>query len=176
MRVMCEGSWAGVTVSCDLSWSKHIEVIVAKANKTLGLIKRLLKNSNDPEVRKILFCALVRPILEYASNLWSPYTVKHRQVIENFQRRATKYILSYPKDLKYADRIVKLNILPLEFRRDISDLCLFFKSRTGAITTDVNHSIHTYEPGYKSRNYDVNNYNLIIKHKKDYFRNSTLSC
>ena len=28
----------GVTVSCDLSWSKHIEVIVAKANKTLGLI------------------------------------------------------------------------------------------------------------------------------------------
>ena len=45
-------------------------------------------------------------------------------------------------------------------------------SRTGAITTDVNHFIHTYEPGYKSRNYDVNNHNLIIKHKQDYFRNS----
>ena len=41
-----------VTVSCDLSWSKHIEVIVAKANKTLGLIKRMLKNSNDPKVKK----------------------------------------------------------------------------------------------------------------------------
>ena len=40
----------GVTVSCDLSWSKHIAVIVAKANKTLGLIKRMFKNSNDPEV------------------------------------------------------------------------------------------------------------------------------
>ena len=102
----------GVTVSCDLSWSKHIKAIVS---------------------------------------------------------RATKYILSYPQDLKYADWSIKLNILPLEFRRDISDLCLLFKSRTGAITTDVNH---TYEPGYKSRNYDVNNYNLIIKHKQDYFRNS----
>ena len=79
----------GVTVSCDLSLSKHIEVIVAKANKTLGLIKRMLKKSNDPKVRKILFCALVRPILEYARNLWSPYTVKHRQLIENVQRRAT---------------------------------------------------------------------------------------
>ena len=79
---------------------------------------------------------------------------------KNVQRGATKYILSYPQDLKYADRLIKLNILPLEFRRDISDICLLFKSRAGAVTTDVNHFIHTYEPGYKSRNYDVNNYIL----------------
>ena len=30
----------------------------------------------------------------------------------------------------------------------------------------------TYKPGYKSRNYDENNYNLILKHRQDYFRNS----
>ena len=97
----------------------------------------MLQNSNDPKVRKILFCALVRPILEYASNLCSPYTPKHRQLIEDVQRGATKYILSYPQDLKYADWSIKLNNLPLEFRRDISDLCLLFKSRTGAITTEI---------------------------------------
>ena len=123
----------GVTVSCDLSWLKHMEVIVAKANKTLGLIKRMMKNSNDPKVRKTVFCALVRPILEYASNLWLPYTVKHWQLIGNVQQRASKYILSYPQHLNYVDRLIKLNILPLKFRRDISDLCLLFKSRTGAI-------------------------------------------
>ena len=111
----------------------------------------------------------MRPILEYASNLWSPYTVKHRQLIEDVQQRATKYILSYPKDPKHAVRLIKLNILPLVFRRDISDLCLLFKSEARAVTTDV---IHTYEPGYKSRNCDVNNYNLIIKHKQDYSRDS----
>ena len=64
----------GVIVSSDLTWSKHIEAIVAKANKTLGLIKRLLKDTSDLKVRKILYCTLVRPILEYACNLWSPYT------------------------------------------------------------------------------------------------------
>jgi hypothetical protein len=52
-----------------------------------------------------------------------------------------------------------IKILPLEFRRDISDLCLLLKSRTGAITTDVNKYICTFEPGYQSRNYDKNNYN-----------------
>ena len=162
----------GVIVSSDLTWSKHIEVIVAKANKTLGLIKRLVKDTSDLKVKKILYCALVRPILEYACNLWSPYTVKDRHLIENVQRRATKFILNYPQDLKYVDRLIKINILPLEFRRDISDLCLVFKSRNGAITMDVNNFINTYEPGYKSRNYDENNYHLIIKHRQDYFRNS----
>ena len=162
----------GVIVSSDLTWSKHIEVIVAKANKTLGLIKRLLKDTSDLKVRKSLYCALVRPILEYACNLWSPYTVKHRQLIENVQRRATKFILNYPQDLKYAERLIKIKILPLEFRRDISDLCLVFKSRNGAITTDVNNFINSCKPGYKSKNYDENNYNIIIKHKQDYFRNS----
>ena len=162
----------GVIVSSDLTWSKHIEAIVAKANKTLGLIKRLLKDTSDLKVRKILYCTLVRPILEYASNLWSPYTAKHRKLIENVQRRATKFILNYPKDLNYADRLIKIKMLPLEFRRDISDLCLVFKSRNGAITTDVNNFINTYKPGYKSRNYDENNYNLILKHRQDYFRNS----
>ena len=32
----------GVTVSNDLSWSRRIESIVAKANKTLGLVKFFL--------------------------------------------------------------------------------------------------------------------------------------
>ena len=162
----------GVIVSSDLTWSKHIEVIVAKANKTLGLIKRLLKDTSDLKVRKILYCTLVRPILEYACNLWSPYTAKHRKLIENVQRGDTKFILNYPQDLNYADRLIKIKMLPLEFRRDISDLCLVFKSRNGAITTDVNNFINTYKPGYKSRNYDENNYNLILKHRQDYFRNS----
>jgi hypothetical protein len=148
----------GVTVCSDMSWSRHIEETVAKANRTLGLVKRTCKDTHDQRVRKLLFCALVRPILEYASSLWSPYTIKHKRLVENVQRRATKFILDYPQDLTYADRLAKIKILPLEFRRDISDLCLLFKSRTGAITTDVNKYICTFEPGYQSRNYDKNNY------------------
>lgn len=162
----------GVTVSNDLSWSSHIEGAVAKANKTLGLVKRVCKDLPDQKVRKLLYCALVRPKLEYASSLWSPYTVKHRSLIENVQRRATKFILNYPPDVKYAERLIKTNLLPLEFRREITDLILLFKSRAGLISTDVNDFLCTFKPGYRSRNYDVNNYNILIKHKQDYFRKS----
>jgi hypothetical protein len=37
--------------------------------------------------------------LEYASSLWSPYTIKHKRLVENVQWRATKFILDYPQDL-----------------------------------------------------------------------------
>ena len=96
--------------------------MVAKANKTLGLIKRICgRNLTDVGIRKLLYLSIVRPRLEYASNVWSPYTEKHRSLIENVQRRAIKFILNFPsQDMTYSQRLVKLNILPLEFRRDIS--------------------------------------------------------
>ena len=36
---------------------------------------------------------------------------------------------------------------------------------------DVNNYSCTFEPGYKSRrNYDENNFNFLINHKQDYFK------
>ena len=162
----------GVLISNNLSWSKHIESIVSKANKTLGLIKRICKEVKNTNTRRILYCALVRPKLEYASSVWSPYTIKHRLLIENVQRRATKFILNYPDNMSYVDRLQKTNLLSLEFRREISDLILLFKSKHHLITMDINKYLCTYNPGYQSRNYDENNFHLIIKHNQEYFQNS----
>jgi hypothetical protein len=55
----------GITVSSNLSWSKHIEVTAAKANKTLGLIKRICRDIpvNDCATRRLLYCFLV-PIIQ----------------------------------------------------------------------------------------------------------------
>ena len=86
----------GITISDKLQWADHIEVMTAKANRTLGMIKRVCYDVNDKSVRKLLYSSLVLPQLEYCSCLWSPYTIKHRALIENIQRRATKFILNYP--------------------------------------------------------------------------------
>ena len=162
----------GVVVSKDLSWSQHINSIVSKANKTLGLIKRICKEVENVKTRRTLYCALVRPKLEYASNVWSPYTVKHKLLIENVQRRATRFILNYPKGMCYKERLQKTSLLPLEFRREISDLILLFKAKYDLIGMDLTKYICTFNPGYKSRNYDENDFHLIIKHNQDYFRKS----
>jgi hypothetical protein len=96
----------GILVSNTLTWGNHIEEMVSRANKTLGLIKRICKDLTDPSIRKVLYCSLVRSKREYGSNLWCPYTKKHRKLIENVQRRATKFILNYPDHMSYTCRPV----------------------------------------------------------------------
>ena len=115
----------GITVTNNLSWARHIESMSAKANKTLGLLKRVCKDLTDSSTRKLLYCSLVRSQLEYGSNSWSPYTLKHRLQIENVQRRATKFILNYPsREMSYTDRLSAISLLPLEHQRKILDLVL----------------------------------------------------
>ena len=79
--------------------------------------------------------SLVRPQLEYASQLWSPYTKEKIKALERAQRRATKFILKC--DLTYPERLVKLGLLPLEFRTEVLDLCFFSKCLQGHIDFDV---------------------------------------
>ena len=35
---------------------------------------------------------------------------------------------------------------------------------------DINKYIRTYNPGHQSRNFEENNFNIIIRHKQDYFQ------
>ena len=43
---------------------------------------------------------------------------------ERVQRRATKFTLKCDFSITYPERLVKLSLLPLEFRREVLDLCL----------------------------------------------------
>ena len=111
--------------------------------------------------------SLVRSTLEYASCLWSPYSVKHRGFPENTLRRATKFILNYPlRELAYKDKLEQLDL-----RRDIHDVVLLFKFKFGDVTElsidfgSRNISIH-YSKYYAA------NFRLLSFHNQDYFTKS----
>ena len=50
----------GVLVTKDLSWETHTEQTCAKANKLLGLVKRVCCNIHDIETRHLHFCTFDR--------------------------------------------------------------------------------------------------------------------
>ena len=72
------------------------------------------------------FTSYVRPLLEYASPVWSPHLIKDIDAIEKVQRRFTK---SFPnlRDLPYPIRIARLNIVPLGDRRSNIDLITSYR-------------------------------------------------
>ena len=115
----------GVYVDNGLNFSKHVEIQVNKANRILGLIRRSYEYI-DIETMKLLFTSLVRPHLEFANSVWSPRYVKDKVLIEGVLRRATKCVpgLSH---LQYEDRLKKMKIPSMSFRRIRGDLIEVFK-------------------------------------------------
>jgi hypothetical protein len=70
----------------------------------------------------------VRPKLEYASQVWSPYLLKDIRLIESVQRQFTSRIPQFAKkELSYPDRLSRLNLERLDLRRLKADLVLVHK-------------------------------------------------
>ena len=65
--------YLGVLVRNNLSWTDHISELCTKARRILGLLYRQYYNNADPATIKKLYISLVRPHLDYASQLWDPY-------------------------------------------------------------------------------------------------------
>jgi len=114
----------GVFVSKDLKWDDHINYMINKANRVLGLIKNSFSHL-DTNSTKLLFTSLVRPHLEYGASIWNPTSVCKSKQIESVQRRATK--ITPLKGLTYQERLFVLNLPTLENRRLRGDLIEFFK-------------------------------------------------
>jgi hypothetical protein len=110
----------GVYIDSKLKFDIHIDKIVVKARKLCGWIRRVFKTQNTLALLK-LYINIVRPVLEYASVVWSPSKRTLIRKIEKVQRQFTKRIRSI-KHLSYSDRLSALNIEGLDVRRNTTDI------------------------------------------------------
>ena len=105
----------GVTIDHQLKFSDHIENAVKKANRVLGCLARTFRHLNK-QTFPLLYKAIVRPHLEYASCVWCPHLKKDKDLIEQVQRRATR-LVPETKGLSYNNRLIELQLPTLNFRR-----------------------------------------------------------
>ena len=119
----------GVLIDYKLDFGSHIKEIVGRANRMLGMIRVSFACLN---IRMFLnlYMALVRPLLEYCVQVWSPHLRKHINLIEGVQRRATRMVPEL-KHLSYEERLDKLKLTTLEERRARGDMIETYKIITG---------------------------------------------
>ena len=119
----------GITFDNNLTFSTHIRQICAKAKSRVGLIKRTFSNRSTTNI-KLLHKSLVRPLLEYGSVIWSPHLKKDQVEIEKVQHRMTKLVPEL-SNLPYHERLKKLKLTTLEYRRKRSDIIQIFRIAKG---------------------------------------------
>ena len=72
-----------------MSPSAHVADVVSRAHRRAALILRAF-TSQDVRLLLRAFIVYVRPVLEYNTVIWSPYTVHDIEAVESVQRRFTK--------------------------------------------------------------------------------------
>lgn len=100
------------------------------------------------EAHVALYKSLVRPHLEYAESVWSPYRKEDIENIERVQMRATKMFFGN-KNMSYEQRLRKLKLPTLKLRRIRGDIIETYKFVHGIYdkTISLNFAPHSVTRG-----------------------------
>ena len=105
-------------------------------NKVLRLVKRNFWNSSR-DTKETRYKSIVRPKLEYASEIRDPFYQKDTHVVEMIQRKAARFCMNnYRGESSVTELIETLGWDSLQIRRKQARLSLMYKLSNNLI--DIN--------------------------------------
>ena len=123
--------YLGVAIRDDLSWETRVQNTASKANRTLGFLRRNMKDCTKP-VKDLTCKTMIRPVMEYSSAVWDPALQTQITALEQVQRWAARYVCN-----DFTSRtpgcvtkmLNDLNWEPLEVRCRHDRLSMLYKSQ-----------------------------------------------
>ena len=85
----------GVHLSDNLTWNEHVFHIVKKGNKRLYAIRALKKCGLTDGQLILVYCSIIRSVLEYASPVWAGLTQYLSDQIEVIRLVISSYCNSF---------------------------------------------------------------------------------
>ena len=123
--------YLGVQLDSSLSWDRQVNNTVAKAQRTLNLIRRNLHGCSQ-KTKDAAYRSMVRPILEYASCSWDPYRKGQVDRLEAVQKKAARFVSGqYGRDVSATGLVGSLQWRTLQERRFLARQTMFYKAVNG---------------------------------------------
>ncbi len=136
LETVTSTKYLGVTICSDLSWDMHINHLCNKANKTLGFLRRNIKVSSR-KIKSMAYKSFVRPVLEYASSIWDPYTEQNISKLEAVQRRAARFVMRrYHNTSSPTAMLEDMKWPSLQNRRRAARLSMLYRIHNNLVCTD----------------------------------------
>ena len=120
IEVVNEYKYLGVMLKYDLKWNENIEYVIGKGKERSNSVSSILRFKGlSTEAKLCIWKALVRPILEYGTQIWWPNKTQSMR-LERVQLKALKCILGVSS--KTSDIVVRLElgVMSLQTRRKIA--------------------------------------------------------
>ena len=119
-----------------MDWGQHISEISSKATKTLGFLLRNWAFA-PKSAREGAYKTLVRPKLEYAAPIWSPYSKLQIHQVEKVQRTSARWTCRRWWNTSSVGKMLDELEWPFsEAARDRSFPLLFHKIHCGALSIE----------------------------------------
>ena len=81
----------GITLSADCKWSSHIHTSIAKTSKQVAVLRKL-KFKVSPNFFETMYLIFIRPLLEYAGEVWDNCTLADSERLEKIQLEAARIV------------------------------------------------------------------------------------
>ena len=149
----------GVVIDSNLSWNLHIDYLIKKLNSRICLLKRA-KVYLTFACRKMLYNALIKPILEYCCTVWGNCTVGNLQRVLRLQKRCARLILDADTHENSVKLFNKLDWLPIDDIIRIRKLSMLYKINQGHCPAYFNKYIEHISNTHNYNTRSVSNNNI----------------
>jgi hypothetical protein len=120
----------GIIWNHDMSFKPHTTDICNTISKRLSYLSRLKEFLTIPLLKQI-FNAIILPVFDYGSTVWSHTYPTHLKRIVSLQKRATRIVLKEGYEYPFNASLKRLNWLPIESRMIFNSNVYIFKALNG---------------------------------------------
>lgn len=134
-----KAKYLGITIDSKLRWHNHINETLQKARKGFYALYPLLNPNSKMDIvnKRTLYLMCIRPIITYASPIWSYIPITTKKKLDRFQSKILRIMTNAPiciRTKRLHDEL-KIDLLS-EYIEKLN--AGFFKKATSCTTADFN--------------------------------------
>lgn len=142
LEEVSSAKYLGVNLDSKLTWNHHVHSTALKANGARAFLQRNLRKA-PKHVKAACYTALVRPVMEYASSVWSPNSIKSTNELEMVQRRAARHTMSdFKRTTSVTPMLTELGWDTLAERRAKSKVTLLYRMMHNLVAVNPLEYLH----------------------------------
>merc|ERR1711991_766478 len=114
-----KAKYLGVILDKRLTWKDHVKDLICRANKRIGILKYIRDHNETIKTGQLitLYKSIVRPIMEYAAEVWGDASPYLKRKLDTIQHQALTKALEVNRLAHRHQVNYEAKVLPLEYRR-----------------------------------------------------------